>query len=85
MTEIANDIHSQLDAARVHRIVEPVTPDAVRNALGAAGFLDRFGLRLCDVATAEPLRDRYLAPSGRERLTRAQSEMIGVAENAGSR
>jgi FAD/FMN-containing dehydrogenase len=33
---IVNDIHSQLNATRVHRIVEPETFDAVRNALGAA-------------------------------------------------
>jgi FAD/FMN-containing dehydrogenase len=33
---IVNDIHSQLNATRVHRIVEPQTLDAVRSALSAA-------------------------------------------------
>lgn len=33
---IVNDIHSRLNAIRVHRIVEPETLDAVRNALNAA-------------------------------------------------
>ena len=33
---VVNDIHSQLNATRVHRIVEPETLDAVRNTLGAA-------------------------------------------------
>ena len=33
---IVNDLHSQLNATRVHRIVEPETLDAVRSALRAA-------------------------------------------------
>jgi len=33
---IVNDLHSQLNATRVHHIVEPETLDAVRNALSAA-------------------------------------------------
>lgn len=34
---IVNDLHSQLNATRVHRIVEPQTLDAVRDVLRAAG------------------------------------------------
>jgi FAD/FMN-containing dehydrogenase len=34
--EVVNDIHSGLNATRVHSIVEPDTPDAVRNAISAA-------------------------------------------------
>ncbi len=33
---LVNDIHSQLNATRVHRIVQPQTLDAVRSALSAA-------------------------------------------------
>src|SRR5688572_18988039 len=33
---IVNDLHSQLNATRVHRIEEPETLDAVRNVLRAA-------------------------------------------------
>ena len=33
---IVNDIHSQLNETRVHRIVEPQTLDAVHDALRAA-------------------------------------------------
>src|SRR5688572_6467771 len=33
---IVNDLHSQLNATRVHHLVEPETLDAVRNALSAA-------------------------------------------------
>jgi hypothetical protein len=33
---VVNDIHSQLTATRVNRLVEPETPDAMRGALRAA-------------------------------------------------
>jgi len=33
---VVNDIHSQLNATRVHSVVEPDTLDAVRNAVNAA-------------------------------------------------
>jgi methyltransferase (TIGR00027 family) len=51
----------------------------------AARFLDRFGFSLGDLATAETLRARYLAPLGRKHLTLAQGEMIVVAESTGGR
>jgi methyltransferase (TIGR00027 family) len=47
----------------------------------AGPFLERFGLRLRALATTETLRERYLAPSGRQRLTLAQGEMIVLAES----
>lgn len=50
-----------------------------------ARFLDRFGFSLGDCATAETLRARYLAPTGRDHLTLAQGEMIVVAERAVAR
>lgn len=33
---IVDDLHSQLNATRVHRVVEPDTLDAVRSAIAAA-------------------------------------------------
>jgi len=48
----------------------------------AAGFLERFGFRLRALAAAETLRERYLAPSGRQNLALAKGEMIVLAESA---
>lgn len=47
----------------------------------AARFLDRFGFRLRALAAAETLRERYLAPSGRQNLALARGEMIVLAES----
>jgi methyltransferase (TIGR00027 family) len=47
----------------------------------AARFLERFGYRLRALAAAETLRDRYLAPSGRQSLALARGEMIVLAES----
>ena len=49
-----------------------------------ARFLDRFGFRLMSLSTAETLRFRYLTPLGREDMTLAEGEMIGIAEREGS-
>jgi len=48
----------------------------------AGRFLARFGFRLRALAAAETLRETYLAPSGRERLTLARGEVIVLAESA---
>lgn len=47
----------------------------------AARFLERFGFRLRGLAVAETLRERYLAPSGRQNLALASGEMIVRAES----
>jgi methyltransferase (TIGR00027 family) len=47
----------------------------------AARFLERFGFRLRALAAAETLRERYLAPSGRQNLALASGEMIVLAES----
>jgi len=47
----------------------------------AARFLERFGFRLRALAAAETLRERYLAPSGRQNLALAKGEMIVLAES----
>ena len=47
----------------------------------AARFLERFGYQLRALAAAETLRDRYLAPSGRQSLALARGEMIVLAES----
>ena len=46
----------------------------------AAAFLERSGFHLRALAASETLRARYLAPSGRERFTLAQGEMVIVGE-----
>ena len=51
----------------------------------AATFLERFGMRLVDLATSDTLREIYLAPSGRERLALAEGEMAVVAQRADRR
>jgi methyltransferase (TIGR00027 family) len=46
----------------------------------AARFLGRFGYRFTDLARAETLCARYLAPSGRGQLPLAEGEMVVVAD-----
>lgn len=43
---------------------------------GAAQFLEGFGFRLRDLAAHETLRERYLAPSGRQNLALARGELV---------
>jgi methyltransferase (TIGR00027 family) len=47
----------------------------------APKFLERFGFRLRALAVAGTLRERYLAPSGRQSLALANGEMIVLAES----
>ncbi|HKB62962.1 MAG TPA: SAM-dependent methyltransferase [Burkholderiales bacterium] len=46
----------------------------------AARFLEPFGFRIRNFAGAETLRERYLAPSGRQNLALAKGEMIVLAD-----
>ena len=47
----------------------------------AGRFLERFGFRLRDLADAETLRARYLAPARLENLALARGEMIVLADH----
>src|SRR5258706_13933 len=65
-------------ALRLSRWSEPFKAELPRD--DGARFLARFGFRLRALAAAEPLRETYLAPSGRESLTLARGEMIVLAD-----